>query len=111
MGSTTAARGEPTTVQQLKYNALVAYYVLGFTSEMVVGGWQDTRFAYECRQAWEAAGRPDGFRLLQAPGEGANAIEWFLDEKTVAVLDAQGVKWRSFLVGERAAPPANAIDV
>jgi hypothetical protein len=89
----------------------VAVYVLGFTSEMVVGGWQDTRFAYECRQAWEAAGRPEGFRLLQAPGEGANAIEWFLDEATVKVLDAQGVNWRAFLVGERAAPPPEARDV
>jgi hypothetical protein len=89
----------------------VAYYVLGFTSDMVVGTWQDTRFAYECRQAWEAAGRPEGFRLLQAPGEGPHAIEWYLDEATVRVLDQQGVNWRAVLVGEREAPPDNAVDV
>jgi hypothetical protein len=89
----------------------VPYYVLGFTADMVVGGWQDSRFGFECRQAWEAAGRPAGFNILMAPGEGEHVTHWFLDEPTVAILDQAGVAWRSFLVAERDSVPPGAVPV
>ena len=84
------------------------WYVLGFTPDAVVGAWQDARLAQACFEAWEEAGRPALFTILQAPGEGPYLVHWFLDEPTARVLDTRGVSWRSFLIGERAQPPRAA---
>src|SRR5262249_9726797 len=83
-------------------------YILGFTPDDVVVGWQDSRLAGECVRAWEAEGRPADFQLLQGSGDGKHLVLWFLNPSTVALLDRRGIEWRSFIVGERFAPPSDA---
>jgi hypothetical protein len=85
------------------------WYVLGFTGDDVVGGWQDSRLATECAKAWEAAGCPEDFRILQGAGEGLYFSYWYLDEASARVLDAQQVHWRLFLIGEQPLPPPGAV--
>ena len=87
------------------------WYVLGFTADAVVGAWQDARLAQACMHAWEAAGRPAPFKILQAPGDGPFLVNWFIDEPTATTLDQHEVEWRPFLVGERAEPPHSARSV
>ena len=87
------------------------WYVLGFTPDAVVGAWQDARLAQACHAVWEGEGRPAVFTILQAPGEGPYLVQWFLNEATASVLDARGVAWRDFLIGERAQPPHTAHSV
>lgn len=87
------------------------WFMLGFTSDDVVVASQDSRLALECGRLWEASGRPAGFRILQAAGEGEHLIHWFVDEATAEVLDRENVGWRRFLLGERAAVPPDARDV
>ena len=84
------------------------WYVLGFTPDAVVGAWQDARLAQACAHAWEEEGRPPRFAIWQAAGDGPYLVEWFLDERTARLLDARGVEWRRFLVGERAQRPRAA---
>jgi len=86
------------------------WFVLGFTDEDLVGAWQDTRLAEECVKAWRIAGRPSDFRILQAAGEGDHLTVWFVSAASAQLLDAHGVPWRQFVVGEREAPPPGAID-
>jgi hypothetical protein len=88
----------------------VTWYVLGFTPDDVVATWQDSRLAHDFVRAWEADGRPAGFRVLQGGGEGIHLVHWYVDEAAVLLFDRHGVDWRRFLVGERAAPPAEARD-
>src|SRR5206468_1886463 len=87
------------------------WYILGFTPDAVVGAWQDARLAQACVAAWEGEGRPAPLGILQAPGDGPYLVHWFLDERTARLLDARGVPWRNFLIGERAQPPRSAHSV
>jgi len=84
------------------------FYVLGFTGDAVVDGWQDARLAYACVQAWRAAGRPEDFSILQAPGDGPYLVHWFVSPQAARVLDDHGVPWRGFLTGQRRRPPTAA---
>jgi hypothetical protein len=85
--------------------------VVGFTSDDVIVCFQDARLAEASIRAWRRAGRPAGFRILEAGGGGPHLTYWFLSPDAARVLDQEGVDWRRFLVGEEAAPPANAHDV
>jgi hypothetical protein len=86
------------------------WFVLGFSYDDVVTCWQDSRLAQECVRAWQSAGCPPDFAVLQASGEGLHMTFWYVSEPAARVLDAQHVAWRSFLVGERPAPPEAARD-
>ena len=87
------------------------WHVLGFTADQVVGAWQDARLAHACMIAWQEEGRPLGFRILQAPGEGPYLVYWFLGPDVARLLDAREVPWRDFLVGERMGLPRAAREV
>jgi hypothetical protein len=87
------------------------WFVLGFTPDDIIACWQDSRLAGECIRTWQAAGRPAGFTILQAPGEGEHLFVWFVNESAARLLDAQKVGWRRFLVGECAEPPHGARNV
>lgn len=89
----------------------MTWYVLGFTPDDVVMAWQDSRLARECVHAWQAEGRPDGFRVLQTAGEGDHLVYWFVCEDAAKILDGHGVDWRRFLVGTRPLAPPDARDV
>ena len=84
------------------------WFVLGFTSDDVVGAGQDSRLAFECLKAWEAADRPAGFEIWQASGDGDYIVHWFVNQASACFLDAQGIAWRQFVTGGCAAPPARA---
>jgi hypothetical protein len=84
------------------------WFVLGFTSDDVITAGQDSRLACECVKAWQAAGRPPEFEILQTPGEGGYFFSWFVSESSAELLDHHQVPWRRFLVGHCPAPPANA---
>jgi hypothetical protein len=86
------------------------WFVLGFTDDQVVGAWQDWRLARDCVRAWEAAGRPHPFEVLQMAGTGPHFLRWFVHEAAARILDDQGVSWREFLTGECATPPSGARD-
>jgi hypothetical protein len=85
---------------------VIRWFVLGFTVDDVVGGWQDARLASECVRALRAAGRPAEFRILQTNGDGDHLFLWFVNDFAARVLDAHAVPWRPFLVGEAAESPA-----
>jgi hypothetical protein len=87
-----------------------AWLTLGFTVDEVVLGGQDSRLAHECIGAWQAAGSPTEFRVLESAGDGEHILVWFVNEAAAAVLDAHGVNWRSRIIGEAASPPADATD-
>lgn len=84
------------------------WYQLGFTTDEVVDAFQDARLAEECVMAWRRAGRPP-FAVSAAPGDATHLIHWFVDEATARVLDTERVHWRSFLIGECAGPPPDAL--
>jgi hypothetical protein len=90
---------------------MAAWLVLGFTSDDIIGGWQDSRLAQACVEAWRAAGDPAGFVIRQGAGEGEHFIFWYLTHAAAAVLDQSGVDWRRFLVGERPVLPPGTVDV
>jgi hypothetical protein len=87
------------------------WWVVGFTADAVVGGFQHTRLAEACAQAWAAAGRPPAVRIVETPGEGEHILHWYLNEAATALLDEHEVGWRSLLLGEGPAPPANGRDL
>ena len=87
---------------------MVQWFVLGFTADDIVGGWQDSRLASECIRALRAAGRPPEFRILQISGDGDHMLLWFVNEHAARVLDAHAVPWRPFLIGDAAESPAGA---
>ncbi len=87
------------------------WHVLGFDSDDIIGGWQDTRLAQSCQLAWDAEGRPERLRIWQGPGEGEHFIYWYLDASAAALLDRQNVDWRRFLVGVRGELPREAAPV
>jgi hypothetical protein len=82
---------------------------LAFTVDDVVGGWQDSRLAESFVHAWERAGRPDDFLVRQAAGGSGYVESWWVSPSAARVLDAAGVSWRRFIVGE-GRPPAHAVD-
>src|SRR5207245_11438229 len=77
-------RGDGTQLDYRRVMLAQRWYVLGFTADAVVGAWQDARLAQACMRAWEAAGRPAPFAILQAPGDGHFLVHWFIDEPTAA---------------------------
>jgi hypothetical protein len=83
------------------------WFILGFTADDVVGGWQDSRLAEASVNAWRAAGRPDRFDIREAPGSGPHLTHWFVSEEAALILDGAPGSWRRFLIGE-GAPPAAA---
>ena len=90
---------------------MARWHVLGFTSDDIIGGWQDTRLAEACAAAWQTAGRPEALRIWQSAGQGEHFIYWYLEPSAAALLDRQRVAWRQFLVGVRGALPADAVTV
>ena len=84
------------------------WFKLGFTTDDIVGCWQDARLASECVRALRAAGRPPEFRILQSSGDGDYLVVWFVNEIAASVLDTHSVPWRSFIIGEAAVSPAGA---
>jgi hypothetical protein len=76
------------------------WHVLGFTADDVAGAWQDSRLAEACARAWVRCGRPEGFRILQSASEGSHIIRWYVCERAARLLDAEGVRWRPFRIGE-----------
>ena len=84
------------------------WFVLGFSDDDVVMAWQDTRLAEASARAWDAAGKPDDFDIRHAAGEGEYLTEWYVSPGAARVLDGQGVDWRRFVIGTRAAPPDGA---
>lgn len=84
------------------------WFKLGFTTDDIVGSWQDARLAGACVRALRAAGRPPEFRILQSGGDGDYLVHWFVNEIAARVLDTHGVAWRSFLIGEAAGSPSGA---
>ena len=84
------------------------WFVLGFSVDDIVGGWQDWRLARQCVEALVAAHRAPSVGVLESAGAGEHLTYWYVRDDVAAVLDAAGVPWRRFLVGEVAAPPAVA---
>jgi hypothetical protein len=85
------------------------WFVLGFSSDDIIGGSQDMRLAESCNATWIAAGRnPPRLRIWQGPGEGEHFIYWYLDMDVAQFLDRHSVDWRRFIVGERGELPAAA---
>lgn len=87
---------------------MAPWHVLGFTADDVVVRWQDARLAAACVEALNAAGRPAGFQILRGGAQGDYLITWYVNEVAARVLDAFGVAWRAFLVGEATSSPAGA---
>jgi hypothetical protein len=85
-----------------------SWFVLGFTSDDIVGAGQDWRLAEEFVKAWRAAGEPPGFSVVQAGGDGIYMLYWFVSEAAARVLDEQSVEWRNRVLGTRLQPPKNA---
>jgi hypothetical protein len=88
-----------------------SWFVLGFTSDDIVVAGQDWRLAEECVRAWRAAGRPPGFSILYAGGDGVHMLYWFVNEAAARVLDERSVQWRNRVVGTRPQPPKNGHNV
>lgn len=86
------------------------WFLLGFLPDEVICAEQNARLAAECVKARRAEGRPSGFRILQAPGEGDHLLYWFVSEESAWILDAHGVDWRRFLVAGGTIPPRSARD-
>lgn len=84
------------------------WYILGFDYDAVVGAWQDWRLARECVTTLAAAHRPPTFGILESAGEGEHITYWYVSDEVAPILDAGGVGWRRFLIGETSAPPATA---
>ena len=84
------------------------WFVLGFTPDDVIACWQDSRLARECVRAWQDAGRPADFAVLQAPGEDEHMFTWYVNEAAALLLDSHKIDWRRFLVGVCTAPPPGA---
>jgi hypothetical protein len=84
------------------------WFVLGFTADEIVSGRQDGRLAQECLAAWQSAGWPTSFEIMQATGDGELIVKWFVNVEAALVLDAHGVHWRGRICGEQPAPPADA---
>ncbi len=87
----------------------MAWTVLGFTADAIVMGSQDARLAYACGKAWEAAGRPPGFQILQCSGDSEHMTWWFVSDEAARVLDEAKVEWRGFVIGTREAPAPEAV--
>ena len=87
---------------------MTQWFILGFTPDDVVTGWQDARLASECMRALNAAGKPCEFRILQSSGDDDHLFVWFVNEVAARVLDTHGVAWRSFLIGQAAESPPGA---
>jgi len=87
------------------------WHILGFTSDDIIGGWQDSRLAEACAAAWQGAGEPVGFIIFQGPGEGEYFIHWYLGPLVAAVLDRFAVEWRQFKIGDCADLPHGAFPV
>jgi hypothetical protein len=88
-----------------------AWIVIGFTSDDIIGGWQDSRLAQACVEAWRAEGQPPAFVIRQGAGQGEHFIYWYLTHAAAGVLDRHAVDWRRFLVGERPTLPSGTADV
>jgi hypothetical protein len=86
----------------------MAWFVLGFSSDDIIGGSQDMRLAESCNAAWIAAGRTRRIQIWQAPGDGEHFIYWYVDAGVAQFLDQNGVDWRRFVVGEGRPLPASA---
>lgn len=86
-------------------------HVLGFTCDDIIGGWQDSRLAEACTEAWNAEGKPAEFRIWQSAGEGEYFIHWYLGSAEARVLDRHRVEWRQFLIGERVGIPRDVLPV
>ena len=84
------------------------WFILGFTYDAVVGAWQDSRLATECARVRDEAGRPDGFTMLQGPGDADHVVLWYVNETAARVLDERAVEWRRFLIGSAPAAPRGA---
>jgi hypothetical protein len=88
-----------------------SHHVLGFSCDDIIGGWQDSRLAEACTEAWNAEGKPPGFVIFQGAGEGEYFIHWYLGTVEALVLDRHKVEWRQFRIGERADVPRGALPV
>ena len=84
------------------------WFILGFTYDAVVGAWQDSRLATECARVRDEAGRPDGFAMLQGPGDAEHVVLWYVSETAARVLDQREVDWRRFLIGSAPTAPRGA---
>jgi hypothetical protein len=90
---------------------MTGWYLLGFTADAVAGAQQHVRMAEACFNAWRAAGRPTGFRICETSGEGEYILHWFVSAVAAAVLDAQRVPWRDFVIGQRDTPAPEGRDL
>lgn len=84
------------------------WFVIGFTADDIVGGGQDVRLAAAYARARQGTEEPVDARIVQAPGDRDHVLVWFVDEAAARILDAAGIEWRRFVVGECAAPPSSA---
>jgi hypothetical protein len=86
----------------------LAWYVLGFDYDDVVGAWQDWRLARQCVAALSAARRLPGGDILESAGDGPHLTFWYVRDEVAGVLDAGAVPWRRFLLRTVDAPPPGA---
>ena len=87
------------------------WHILGFTSDDIIGAWQDARLAEACAEAWRSVGEPPGFVAWGVPGEGEHLIHWYLASAVTDALDRRGVAWRQFRLGQRTSVPPGASKV
>lgn len=84
------------------------WFVLGFDYDDIVGAWQDWRLARQCVATLKAARVPPSVGVLECAGNGTHLTFWYVRDDVAQILDEGAVPWRRFLIGEVAAPPANA---
>ncbi len=86
----------------------MAWHVLGFDYDAVVGAWQDWRLARQCVAVLGTAGPMMGDGILACAGDEQYLVLWYVRADVAEVLERNGVPWRRFLLGEVNAPPAHA---
>ena len=87
------------------------WYVLGFTSDDIVGSSQDERLGRACAEAWRLEGRPVAFELLQTAGTGDHFVYWYVSDSSALLLDRQHVDWRRFVVGTCDSAPPGSVPI
>ena len=89
----------------------MSWVQLGFTVDDVVGAWQHARLAEAFVHAWERAGSPQHFEVLQTEGTNGYLSYWWVSPPAARLLDLSGVAWRKFAIGSAEAPPEDAVEV
>lgn len=86
----------------------MAWFVLGFDYDDVVGAWQDWRLARECCDVLRGRGTASVDGIREGAGRGEHLTYWYVSDEIAALLDSGGVGWRRFLVGSVSSPPPDA---